>query len=93
MAIHHKYIYIHMSQHNKHTQAITTHPRATKQPHHILSRLALRSDWRASLRRDNLTQASPPPLRWGLETESRNHHGISLRRDPSRLGEWFVRLK
>jgi len=32
MAIHHKYIYIHMSQHNKHTQADTTHPRATKQP-------------------------------------------------------------
>jgi len=92
MAIHHIYIYTYISTY-KHTQAITTHPKATRQPNHTLSRPAPRSGGRASLRRESLAQTSPPPPRRGLETRNRNHYGISLRRDPSHLGEWFARSK
>ena len=90
MAIHHIYTYILTY---KHTQAITTHPRATQRPNHTLSRPTPRSGGRASLRRDSLAQTSPPPPRRGLKTGTRNHCEISLRRDPSRLGEWFARSK
>ncbi|QCE02582.1 hypothetical protein DEO72_LG8g597 [Vigna unguiculata] len=52
-----------------------------------------------SLRPKDLAQArharsgeSPSPRR-GLEGASRNQCGISLRRDPSRLGEMFTRSK
>jgi len=33
----------------------------------------------------------PPSPRWGLKKGRRSSHGISLRRDPSRLGETFAR--
>jgi len=77
----------------KHTQAITTHPKVTKQLNHTLSCPTPCSGGRASLRQDSLAQTSPPPPRRGLETRNRNHYGVSLRRDPSRLGEWFARSK
>ena len=77
----------------KHTQAITTHPKVTKQLNHTLSCPTPCSGGRASLRQDSLAQTSPPPPRRGLETRNRNHYGVSLRRDPSRLGEWFARAK
>jgi len=86
------YIYTYVSTY-KHTQAITTHPKVTKQLNHTLSRPAPRSGGRASLRRDSLAETSPPPPKRGLETRNKNHCGVSLRRDPSRLGEWFARSK
>ena len=76
MAIHHIYIYTYVSTY-KHTQAITTHPKVTKQLNHTLSRPAPRSGGKASLRRDSLTQTSPPPPRRGLETRNKNHCGVS----------------
>jgi len=85
--------YIHVSHHNVHTQTNTNHPRMNKHPNNVLPRPTPRSGWRVSLRRDVLAQASPLSPRWGLKEASREHHGISLRRDPSRLGEVFVRSK
>ena len=38
-------------------------------------------------------QASPPSPRRGLKNRNRKQRGISLRRDPSRLGELFARSK
>ncbi|QCD86015.1 hypothetical protein DEO72_LG3g536 [Vigna unguiculata] len=52
-----------------------------------------RSGETVSLRRDSLAQASPPPPRQGLKTGAGKQRGISLRRDPSRLGELFARSK
>ena len=69
------------------------HPRISKHPNRVLSRPTPRSGWRVTLRRDVLAQASPPSPRRGLEEACREHHGISLRRDPSRLGEVFTRSK
>jgi len=46
-----------------------------------------RSGETCSLRR------APPSPRRGLEEVPREHHGISLRRDPSRLDEVFARSK
>jgi len=40
----------------------------------------------------SLRRASPSPRR-GFDGALREHHGISLRRDPSRLGEVFPRSK
>ncbi|QCE04011.1 hypothetical protein DEO72_LG8g2043 [Vigna unguiculata] len=38
----------------------------------------------------SLRRALPSPRR-GFDEAPREHHGISLKRDPSRLGEMFVR--
>ena len=46
-----------------------------------------RSGETCSLRR------APPSPRQGFDGAPREHHGISLRRDPSRLGEVFTRSK
>ena len=74
--------YIHQpSQENKHTA-----------PYLALPRPAPRSGRRISLRRDMLAQESPLCLGEGSK-KSRNQRRISLRRDPSRLGEMFARSK
>jgi len=46
-----------------------------------------------SLRLRGLAQARQSRSGEGLKQGNRNHCGISLRRDPSRLGEWFARSK
>ena len=91
--------YIHVSHHTIHTQTNISHLIINKHPSSVLPRPTPRSGWRVSLRRDVLAQArrarlgEPPSPRRGLKEASREHHGISLRRDPSRLGEVFARLK
>ncbi|QCD96861.1 hypothetical protein DEO72_LG6g1571 [Vigna unguiculata] len=42
--------------------------------------------------RPSRSGGTPSPKR-GLEGETRSHHGISLRRVPSRLGEMLARSK
>jgi len=46
-----------------------------------------------SLRLRGLAQARQSRSGEGSKRGNRNHCGISLRRDPSRLGEWFARSK
>ena len=75
-------------------QANIIHTRPRKTSHITLSRSAPRLGWRVSLRRDRLAQASPPSPRRGLEkNQGHEQRGISLKRDPSRLGELPARSK
>jgi len=84
-------IYISLIIHSYPTK--TDHQDINKHPIAALSRLAPHSGWGVSLRRDVLAQASPPSPRRGLEKENKSTCGISLRRDPSRLGEVLARSK
>jgi len=45
----------------------------------------------ARARRAGSGEPPPPSPRRGFDEAPREHHGISLRRDPSRLGEVFTR--
>ena len=64
----------------------TNHPEINKHPITALSRPAPHSGETVSLRRVPFTQAR-------LKKAHRNQRGISLRRDPSRLGEILARSK
>ncbi|QCE03969.1 hypothetical protein DEO72_LG8g2001 [Vigna unguiculata] len=91
--------YVPTTEHNTQNQASIIHTKPGKQSHIALPRPAPRLGWRVSLRRDMLAQArharssKSPSLRRGLEKASGKPRGISLRRDPSRLGEILARSK
>jgi len=78
--------YIHVSHHNIHTQSNTNHPRANK---HLIAHCLAQSLAQAEGSRSDETCS----LRRGSRKASRNQRGISLGRDPSRLGEMFARSK
>jgi len=93
------YSFISNLLHNTQNQASIIHTKPRKQSHIALSCPAPRSGWRASLRLEGLAQArrsrpsKPHSPRRGLKKGSRSTRGISLRRDPSRLGEMLARSK
>jgi len=74
----------------------SNHKWVNTQPNTTLSRPIPRSGWRVSLRLKGLAQAKqprsgePPLPRWGLKKSIRKQCGISLRRDPSCLGEMLA---
>ena len=87
------YSFISNFQHNTQNQASIIHTKLRKQSNIALPRPAPRSGWRVSLRQDVLAQASPLRLGEGSKKWSRSTRGISLRRDPSHLGEILARSK
>jgi len=88
----HAPLYTYYSSYN-HTQSKQIIQEQTGIQSQHCSRPVPRSGWGVSLRRGELAQANPFSPRRGLERASRNQRGISLRRDPSRLGEMFARSK
>ncbi|QCD97546.1 hypothetical protein DEO72_LG6g2256 [Vigna unguiculata] len=67
--------------------------RMNEHPNSALPRPIPRSDWGISLSETCSLRRDVPSPRRGFNGALREHHGISLRRDPSRLGEVFPRSK
>ena len=65
----------------------TDHTGTSKSPIHNTASPSI------SPRLRGLAQASLPSLRLEHQKQGWGHHGISLKRDPSRLGEWPARSK
>ncbi|QCE01778.1 hypothetical protein DEO72_LG7g3078 [Vigna unguiculata] len=81
------YLVIQMGHHHEHPLSQESHPTLHCLAQHLAQAEESRSGETVSLRR------TPPSPRRGFDEAPMEHHGISLRRDPSRLGEMFPRSK